>query len=59
MDPGLSGQSLHFLNIMPINGLSRGTSAIRQAPLSRLAAGSEIKRVHVSAKDGSFAFAFD
>ncbi len=27
--------------------------------LSRLAAGSEIKRVHVSAKDGNFGFAFD
>ncbi len=27
--------------------------------LTRLAAGSEIKRVHVTAKDGSFAFAFD
>jgi type VI secretion system protein VasG len=27
--------------------------------LARLAAGSEIKRVHVSAKDGNFAFAFD
>jgi len=27
--------------------------------LTRLAAGSEIKRVHVSAKDGNFAFAFD
>jgi type VI secretion system protein VasG len=27
--------------------------------LTRLAAGSEIKRVHVAAKDGNFAFAFD
>jgi type VI secretion system protein VasG len=27
--------------------------------LGRLAAGSEIKRVHVSAKDGNFAYAFD
>jgi type VI secretion system protein VasG len=27
--------------------------------LSRLASGSEIKRVHVTAKDGNFAFAFD
>jgi type VI secretion system protein VasG len=27
--------------------------------LSRLAAGSEIRRVHVTAKDGNFAFAFD
>jgi type VI secretion system protein VasG len=27
--------------------------------LARLAAGSEIKRVHVSAKDGNFAFGFD
>lgn len=27
--------------------------------LSRLATGSEIKRVHVAAKDGNFAFAFD
>jgi type VI secretion system protein VasG len=27
--------------------------------LTRLAAGSEIKRVHVTVKDGSFAFAFD
>ena len=27
--------------------------------LSRLAAGSEIKRVHVTAKEGNFAFAFD
>jgi len=27
--------------------------------LTRLAAGSEIKRVHVTAKDGGFAFAFD
>ena len=27
--------------------------------LTRLAAGSEIKRVHVTTKDGSFAFAFD
>src|SRR5204863_7773199 len=27
--------------------------------LSRLAAGSEIKQVHVTTKDGSFAFAFD
>jgi type VI secretion system protein VasG len=27
--------------------------------LSRLAAGSEIKRVHVTVKDGNFAFAFD
>jgi hypothetical protein len=27
--------------------------------LSRLAAGSKIKRVHVTAKDGNFAFSFD
>ena len=27
--------------------------------LSRLTVGNEIKRVHVSAKDGNFAFAFD
>ena len=27
--------------------------------LSRLAAGSEIKRVHVAVKDGNFSFAFD
>ena len=27
--------------------------------LSRLAAGQEIKRVHMTAKDGNFAFAFD
>lgn len=27
--------------------------------LSRLAAGSEVKRVHVAAKDGNFGFAFD
>ena len=27
--------------------------------LSRLAAGNEIKRVHITAKDGNFAFAFD
>ena len=27
--------------------------------LSRLAAGSEIKRVHLSAKDGNFAYEFD
>jgi type VI secretion system protein VasG len=27
--------------------------------LARLAAGREIKRVHLSVKDGNFAFAFD
>jgi type VI secretion system protein VasG len=27
--------------------------------LGRLAAGQEIKRVHISAKDGNFAYAFD